>query len=345
MNENVTIFDIAAKAKCSISTVSRALNNMGRVSAKTRARIFSIAEELHYRPNTAARSLAMSRSLTIGLVISDITNMFYAEMADIIQKEAYQLGYCVIIVCTDNKPNLNRHYVDFLIARGVDGIIFGSARYRDPVIDELKKRNFPMIILNRRIKKDNVSCVTIDHIKGAVMLMEHLIDRGYRRIAFVSGPLQFSPVIDRLEGYTRALTAHGLPVDETLIVRETAYSREAGKRGAVKLLTGPNRPDAIFAANDHVALGVLEGLSELNLSVPRDIAVAGFDDIGLAALKFVNLTTVSQRLEETAREAVKILIDSIGSNQPGAIRKIVIDPVLKIRGSCGENLPAPAVTA
>lgn len=342
INEKVTIFDIASQAKCSISTVSRALNNTGRISAKTRSEISAIAQELNYQPNTAARSLATNRSLTIGLVISDISNIFYAEMVDIIQKEAYKLGYCVIIVCTNNKPDLNKHYVNFLISRGVDGIIFGSARYNDPVIDELQKRGFPIILLNRRVNKDNISCVTIDNVKGAYLLTEHLLKLGHRKIAHITGPMQFSPVIDRMEGYIKALTAREIPINENLIIREVAFKKEFGTKGAIKLLTGPERPDAIFAANDTIALGVLEGVSELGFSVPKDIAVVGFDDIAFAALKFVELTTVSQRLEETAGEAVNVLINMITSNQTGAIRKIIIDPILKIRSSCGAEMKTRA---
>jgi DNA-binding LacI/PurR family transcriptional regulator len=327
---------VAKKANCSISTVSRALNNSGRINQETRAKILAIVEELNFQPNTAARNLAMNHSMTLGLVVSDITNIFYAEMADIIQKVALELGYCVVIVCDNDKPNLTKYYVDFLISRGVDGIIFGSARLHDPIISGLNERKFPIILLNRRMRADNVNCVTIDNVKGARLLTDHLLGLNYQNIAFISGPAQFSPSADRLEGYTQALAGRGIPINEHLIIQENSFRKEAGISAVQKLFQGPVRPQAIFAVNDTVALGALEAIQEMGLSVPEDVALAGFDDIAFSALRFVQLTTVSQRLDETASEAVKILVNAIHTKKD-AIHKIVMEPILKIRRSSGSK--------
>lgn len=334
MNQKITIHEVAKRAKCSISTVSRALNNTGRINQETRAKILAIIEEMEFQPNTAARSLVMNQSMTLGLVISDITNVFYAEMADIIQKAALELGYCIIIVCDNDQPKLTKYYADFLISRGVDGIIFGSARLQDPVISELHDHKFPLILLNRRIRTEDVNCVFVDNVKGARMLTNHLLDLNYRRIAFISGPPQFSPSIDRLAGYTQALNDKGLPINENLIIHETTFRKEAGIHAIKTLFQGQPRPDAIFAINDTVALGALEELQEIGLAVPNDVALVGFDDIAFSVFQFVQLTTVSQRLEETATEAVKILVNQINTKQD-AVHKIIMEPVLKIRRSCG----------
>lgn len=334
-----TIKDIARLANCSISTVSRALNDSGRISRQKRAEILEIAKRLNYIPSTAARTLARNRSFTLGLVISDITNVFYAEMIHFVQRVALAKGYLVHIVADNDDPKLSKKYVDFLMSRGIDGIIFGSARLHDTVIDQLIERKFPVVLVNRRMERTDLNSVCVDNVLGAYVMTQHLIGNGYERIAFISGDQHFSPSVDRLAGYKQALGEAGIPINDDLIVVQDSFRKEAGINGIKELFAKNSpkgkRPDAIFAVNDTVALGVLEGAWEMNLAVPHDLAVTGFDDNSFSALKQIQLTTMSQRLSEIAELAVEVLIESIGSEDKRDFRRVILSPTLQVRRSCG----------
>ena len=339
MVKKATILDIAKVSGYSVSTVSRALNNKGRINASTRIKILDLAKKLNYIPDSNARSLKIRRSNMLGLLISDITNVFYAEMAHYVQLNALEAGYCVIFVCDKGDPQLTKKYMDYLLSRNVDGIIAGSVRLKDNNMHKLFKNNFPVVLLNRRTLKDDLPSVMVDHIEGAYLLTKHLLNIGHRKIVYVCGPENLSPSVDRLEGYKKALLEYKINLNQKLIFHIPSFQRESGYAIVDKIINQQSLPDAVFAVNDMVALGIIDGLADHGLSVPNDIAVAGFDNIVFGSMREIKLTTVSQRIEEAAEEAIKLIVELIEKPENKKIhKKIVLKPKIIIRESCGQLL-------
>lgn len=329
----LTIKDIARRCRVSPATVSRVLNDFAHVRANTRARVEEEIRRVGYRRNGVARSLVLMRTRTIGLVLSDITNPFYAEIARGIEDQATRYGYTTVLCSTDNLPERQHGYIQILLERRVDGLILGSARLREPEVEALARGGFPVVLVNRRLRSSRVDCVVVDNHGGARQLVEYLIRLGHRRIAHIRGPLQFSTGYDRFRGYRDALRAQGLPYDPRLVV-VGAFRYADGRAAARRLLAGPVRPTAIFAANDLLALGALEALAEAGVRVPEEMAVVGFDDVEPSSYRAIGLTTMSQRIADMARLAVDLLVERIerGRRDP---RQIVLPPHLVVRGSCG----------
>lgn len=249
-----TIADVARRAHVSRATVSRVLNEYPHVRPQVRGTVQRAMRALGYRPDHVARSLARRETKTLGLVVADITNPFYAETARAIVETARGHGYNVILCNTDNLPRLQEEYVEVLRQRRVDGII------------------------------------VLDNFRASHDLTRHLLNLGHRRIGFIAGLRELSTASERLRGYRAALRAAGLPADPRLM-RPGAFKAEMAQRAAQELLKLPRRPTAIMAGNDLMALGVMQAAGDLGLEVPRDLAVVGFDDIGIAAHRQIQLTT------------------------------------------------------
>jgi len=336
----LTIKDIARRCRVSPATVSRVLNGFAHVRADTRARVKQEIRRVGYRRNGVARSLVLMRTRTLGLVLSDITNPFYAEIARGIEDQATRYGYTTVLCSTDNLPKRQREYIQILLERRVDGLILGSVRLREPEVEALAQgEGFPVVLVNRRLRSSRVDCVVVDNSGGARQLVEHLIRLGHRQIAHIRGPQQFSTGYDRFRGYRDTLRAHGLPYDPRLVVAG-AFRYADGRAAAHRLLAGPIRPTAIFAANDLLALGALEALAEAGVRVPQEMAVVGFDDVEPSSYRAIGLTTMSQRIADMARLAVDLLVERIerGRRDP---RQIVLPSQLVVRRSCGGASETP----
>lgn len=329
----VTIKDIARRCRVSPATVSRVLNDFPHVRPDIRARIQEEMRRVGYRRNGVARSLVLMKTRTIGLVLSDITNPFYAQIAKGIEEQATQYNYSTVLCSTDNLPERQHEYIQILLERRVDGLILGSVRLREPELEAMARGGFPVVLVNRRLRSSRVDCVVVDNYGGARQLVEYLVRLGHRRIAHIRGPLQFSTGYDRFRGYRDALRAQALPLDLRLVV-VGAFRYADGRAAARRLLTGSVHPTAIFAGNDLMALGALEALAETGVRVPEDIAVVGFDDVEPSSYRAIGLTTMSQRISEMARLAVDLLVERIerGRRDP---RQIVLPSHLVVRGSCG----------
>lgn len=329
----ITIKDIARRCRVSPATVSRVLNGFPHVQAGTRARVQEEIRRVSYRRNGVARSLVLRKTRTLGLVLSDITNPFYAEIAKGIEDQATVHGYTTVLCSTNNLPERQHEYIQILLERRVDGLILGSARLREPEVEALAQGGFPVVLVNRRLRSPQVDSVVVDNYGGALRLVEYLIRLGHSRIAHIRGPLQFSTGYDRFRGYRDALLAQDLQLDPRLVVAG-AFRYADGRAAARRLLATPARPTALFAANDLMALGALEALAEAGIRVPEGMAVAGFDDVEPASYWGIRLTTMSQRISDMARLAVDLLLERIerGRRDP---RQIVLPPHLVVRGSCG----------
>ena len=344
VHQKPTIKDIAKLAKVSPTAVSMALNDRPRISPETRKRILRIAKELHYQPNFVAQSLVMKRSHTLGVIITNIMNPFYPELAKGIKDKALELGYTIILCSTNYDLKLERYYINVLQSKGVDGIILSSVEVNDPNIKPLIEEGFPFILVNRRIHNRfldrKVDYIVLDNVAGGYMAMEHLYKLGHRRIGIITGDLNVSTAVERTEGAKKLLKKYGLKLSPNLMV-ESQFSKESGYSATKKFLFMKPRPTAVFAENDYIALGVREAILEAGLRIPEDMALVGFDDIATTALKGIEITTVSQKKYDMGSLAVKILIDKIRSGTPPMVKMVnqtILEPELIIRSSCGYRL-------
>ena len=291
---------------------------------------------LGYRPDHVARSLARRETQTLGLIVADITNPFYAETARAIVDTVRDRGYNVILCNTDNRPPLQEEYLEILRQRRVDGIILGSVFLHDPVVEGLVNAGYPCIMYNRRLRSGRGNFIVLDNLQASRELTRHLLRLGHRRVGFVSGLPQLSTAVDRLRGYRAALREAGLPVDPHLI-QSGGFKVDLAQQAAYELLKLPRRPTALVAGNDLMALGVIRAVAELGLRVPADLAVAGFDDIEIAAHPAIQLTTVAQQKTEMGRLAAEGILQIIRDPQRFARQPLqqVLVPTLVIRRTCG----------
>jgi len=333
----ITIKDIAKLASCSTATVSRVMNNHPSVSEKTRSKIKQIIENYSYRPSNIARSLIRKKTGTIGLVFADITNPFYAEIAKGIEDEARKCNYSVIFCATNDSQEIQREYIHLLRENRVDGMIFASIRLYDPDVVKLVIEGIPLVLVNRRLEGLRPDSVALDNVKGAYLAVKHLIKHGHKKIAVIRGVSDFSTDVDRFEGYKNALIEHGLNIEDAFVKRGD-FKRGGGYSASKEILKMRNRPTAIFATSDDMALGAWEAILESRLRIPQDIALVGFDDINFASFKGVELTTVSQRKDEMGIKAVRLLMERIMHKGEKVSRQILLQPKLIIRKSCGCNI-------
>lgn len=337
-----TILDVAEATGLSKSTVSNVIRGSGQVSAETRLRVLEVVADLGYRPNALARNLVQQRTSTIGVVVGDLSNPFYSELAKLVEQRASTAGFSTMICNTDGHPPSEVKRIESLLEHRVAGIIMLQFSGDAAILDEILAQGVPVTVLSWEERTD---CVTVDDEAGAFLAVEHLVDLGHRRIAYLSSGL-VEPMTDalRFDGYRRALAGSGLGNDGLLVVRdeEPAYLRsDRDLRTAVaRVLADPSPPTAFFVSNDLVAIGLIETLEELGLPVPERISVVGFDDIAVAGLMRVSLTTIAQPREELARLGMEILVSRIeGGGLP--LQQIRLEPTLVVRGSSGKLTDTP----
>lgn len=328
-------------AGVSATAVSLALNDHPRIGQATKHRIRQIAEALHYRPNYVARSLVSSKSHTLGLVITTITNPFYPELAKGIEDKAMELGYTIILCSTNYDASHQRRLIDILRSKGVDGIIFSSVEINDPSIRGLVEDSFPFVLVNRRLLEptieEKVDYVVLDNFSGGYMAVNHLTSLGHRTVAIVAGPFSTSTAFERTQGARKAFDDGGESIDPRFIV-ECGFSKQKAYEAAKYLLSLQPPPTAIFAENDYMALGVREAVLDSGLRIPEDMALVGFDDIEASAVRGVEITTVNQKKYEMGSLAVEILVHKI-ENKGASVRQVVLNPEMIIRKSCGYGTP------
>jgi LacI family transcriptional regulator len=342
MTKKITIKDVARKANVSHTTVSRALNNKSRIRNETKEKILAIARELSYRPDFIARSLVMRKTKTLGLVITNIANPFYTELAQGIEATARELGYNIIFCSTHSDLSTEKHHIDMLQSKGVDGIIFSSAHMDDPNILGLTEEAFPIVLVNRRTYhptvREKVDYVGIDNILGGFLAVEHLIRLGHHRIGVIGGSSESSVGFERLEGGKKAMASYGLEAIGDYFL-EGDFLKGSGYRGGEEFLGMADPPSAVFATNDYMALGAYQAIIEGGQRVPEDIALVGFNDIEFTATKGVELTTIGQKKYRMGALAVKILVEKIeGGESKPPTKEIFLKPELIIRKTCGFHL-------
>jgi LacI family transcriptional regulator len=331
-----TINDVARLAGVSITTVSHVINGTRFVSEDLRKRVADAMQTLNYQPNSLARSLRMGLSKSIGLIVPDISNLFFAEIARAIEDAGYQHGYSVILCNTDDDPQKEATYVDVLRAKQVDGVIFISAGGISEGVNKLLEAHIPMVVIDREIPNIAADIVLVDNLQGGYLAARHLIETGHRRIACIAGPSDLTPSNQRLVGYQRALVEASLDCDERLVVRGDFHA-ETGYKAALDLLQIDPRPTAIFACNDMMAIGALHAAYALKIRVPEDLAIVGFDDIELVSYVYPPLTSMAQPKQEIGKMAVDLIMERI--HFPASLsRTIVLQSQLILRQSSSTRL-------
>jgi LacI family transcriptional regulator len=329
-----SVRDVAQRASVSVGTVSNVLNRPDKVAAGTVARVLQAIDELGFIRNDAARQLRAGRSKTVGLVVLDVRNPFFTDVARGAEDQASKAGLTVILGNSDESSDREAAYLDLFEEQHVHGVLispFGDITAR---LERLRQRGIPAVLVDRSSGDASFSSVSVDDLAGGRLAVEHLIAQGRRRIAFVGGPMQIRQVTDRLAGARLAASAHP---DVSLEVLEIeALSVLAGRAAGVGIAERPaaERPDAVFAANDLVAMGVLQALMMQGggVEVPRDVALIGYDDIDFASAAVVPLSSIRQPSALIGQTALEILVEQAAdpSTPP---RQVVFEPELVVRES------------
>lgn len=332
-----TIHDVAKRAGVSPVTVSRVINNAGNVSAATREKVELAIEELGYVPSVMARSLRSKRTRTLALIVSDITNPFWTTVARGVEDTARSRDYSVFLYNTDENPLKQRRCLDVVVAQQVDGVIIAPYDSDAQNLAQLRQRNIPTVIIDRRIEGWDVDSVRGDSLSGAKALVQHLIGLGHKRIAMISGPAKTSTAEDRIAGYCMALAEAGIPLD-TRLIRRGEYRTLSGEELTLRLLDEGLNPLAIFAANNAIALGVINAVEKRGLRIPQDIALVCFDDLPDVSCLFPFLTVVVQPAYDMGVHAAQLLLSRLDSEVGLQPRHVVLPTRLIVRHSCGSRL-------
>lgn len=332
-----TIYDIAKKANVSPMTVSRVINNKGNISEKTRKKVEAVIKELNYIPNSAAQSLNVKKTKLLSLIITDITNPFFTKVARGATDKANQMGYQLILCNTDENYEKESEYIDALISKRVDGVIIAPTG--DSSIKNLKKlikNRIPFTLIDRQIEDISSDKVLGDNYEGTKLLLQHLIDYGHRRIAMVHGPLTISTSKERYQAYIETLKINDLNIDSSFLV-QTHYKQEKQWNGIDHLVSLPfsDRPTAIFAANNFIAIKLIKSLREKRIKVPEEIAVVCFDDLELFSDLDPFLTVSSQPAYDFGYIGTQLVIERVEDVSPVDYRTINLKPELLIRKSSG----------
>ena len=306
----MSIKDVAREAGVSTATVSHVLNRTRFVSEETRLKVLRAIERCNYYPNAHARSLASGRSHTIGLLVSDISNPFFPELAKSFEDVAFERGYDVILLNTKYDAKRTSHYVRRLIERKVAGVALMTSELDFAVIDELARKHVSVVFLDLGTAAERMSNLTVDYAMGITEAVRYLVQLGHKSIAYVGGPNRLRSAAKRLEAFRHAL-AQVLPAVEPFGVFEGNFQLDGGRRIAREILSNGSLPTAIITANDMMALGVMQECRAAGVSIPGDVSIIGFDDIAFAALAYPTLTTVCLPRNELGRRAVEALIMTI----------------------------------
>jgi len=322
----VKIVDVAKLAGVSTASVSRVISGLSGVSEETRQRVNAAVESLGYRPDLAARRLRSGRTDTLGLIVSDIRNPFFTEISRGVEDVAYQHRMRVLLCNTDEDPEKEAFYLQMMRDENVSGVILSPTLNLMSVLRP-SEYPFPMVLVDRCERDVEADAVVLDNSDAAYRLTEHLIERGYRRIVFLYGSVG-STGPQRYQGYLAAMSVAGLTSEAEPIAPRSERAREV----AARMLQRTPRPDALVASSGLVLQGIVEAIKDAGVTVPNDIAVAGFDDLPWTSLVTPDITVVRQPTIEIGQTALRLLLERVVMPQR-AVRRIVLRGELMVRGS------------
>lgn len=328
----VSIREVAERAGVSVGTVSNVLNHRERVTPESVVRVNAAIAELGYVRNDAARQLRAGRSTTVGLVVLDVRNPFFTELARGAESEADRRGLSILLANSDENVDREGRYLDLFEQQRVRGILISPYQQVGERLRQVRERGIPAVLVDRRSDDDLFSSVSVDDELGGYLAVRHLLETGRRRVLFTGGPLDMRQIDDRRRGARRAVDE--VPGSSLEILPATASQVDDGIAAAAEIASRPagHRPDAVFCANDLVALGVLQSLSAHRIEVPRDIALIGFDDIDFAAAAVVPLSSVRQPARLMGETALRLLIED-GDDPARPPEQVVFEPELVVRAS------------
>ena len=333
-----TIRDVAKRAGVAPITVSRVINDSSYVSQETRERVESVIEELGYVPNMLGPSLRFKQTMTLALVLTDITNPFWTTVARGVEDVAQANGYSTILCNTDESEAKQEQYLQMLLRRRIDGILLVPASSSDPKpVHRIQKQGIPVVLLDRQIPDVEVDVVRADSENGAYQLTQHLLSLGHKRIALLTGPQTVSTAVDRFNGFRRALADAGLP-DSAAQYYWGEFTQESGCHMTRQALSTVPPPTALFAANNFIAIGALQALREKGLHVPDDITLVAVDDTPPTFPVDPFLTAVTQPAHEMGRQAAQLLLDRLNDAIDAECQHIVLPTKMFVRTSSSKQI-------
>jgi len=328
-----TMGDVAARAGVSKTTVSHVINDTRFVEEETKQRVLQAIAELGYRPSVVARSLTTNRTETIGVIVSDSSNYFFAEVLRGIEDVLRPENYALLICNTAEILERESHYLDLLLRQQVDGIIAAATSQRWDILSEVEIARTPVVFLDRKFEGLCSPFVGVDNTRGAYLGTTHLIECGHRRIGILVGFQRLSTMRERLSGFEQALGEHGIPLREEWVV-ESPLGVEAGRQAMRGLLTLPEHPTAVFLNNNLLSLGGLLAMMELGVSCPEDVSVVGFDDHPWAAVSNPPLTVVKQPTERIGQTAAEILLALLRDERADETNALLECELVERRSCC-----------
>ncbi|MDR7869557.1 MAG: LacI family DNA-binding transcriptional regulator [Tissierellaceae bacterium] len=326
----MTIKKIAKLANVSSATVSKVINGKDKyISEATRKRVLEIVEREGYVPNAVAKSLKVKRTKTLGIVIPDVMNLFFSELARGVEDAAEKMGYSIILCNSDNKVSKEEKYIQILQEKMVDGIILAASE--SSVSKYFNKRGTPMVLLDRDLSVDDqVGKITVDNESGIYEATCFLINKGCRDIGYISSEISSKISFQRLSGYKKALLDRGFQVSESMIYLNN-YTIETGYYGMLELLKNNIRVDGVCCGNDMIAIGAIKALNEKGINIPTDVKIIGFDDIYITQYTEPPITTMAQPIYKMGEEAVKMILSIIEGKETELAK--VFDTKLIERGT------------
>ncbi|MCT4634445.1 MAG: LacI family transcriptional regulator [Firmicutes bacterium] len=325
----VTIKDIARLSGFSTATVSKVINGKDEnITKETREKVLRIAQEHNYVPNTIARSMVTKKTRTIGLIIPDIVNPFFPEVARGAEDMASKMGYNLILCNTDNDQKKEEKYINMLEEKMVDGIIFTASSKGFTDLERLKRLKVPVIFVDRDVECDDIlGKITVNNELGAYEGVSHMIHKGMKKIIHITGSLSNKPADDRLQGYKKALMKNKIEYSPDNVF-EGDFTVGWGYKAVEKAFERGINFDGVFCGNDLIAIGVIKALKKKGISVPQQCGVVGFDDIEISAMMVPSLTTVSQPKYDMGNITAKVLIDIIEGKEKSKNIDIVLESYL-----------------
>jgi LacI family transcriptional regulator len=324
-----TMKQVAERAGVSTSTVSHVINNTRVVSEDVRERVLALIAEMRYIPSAVARSLKNDKTQTIGMMIPNNSNPYFAELIQGIEDASFKLGYNIILCNAYDDAEKQAAYLRVLMEKRIDGLILVASGADESLGHLLATQNTPMVLVDREVEGVEADFIESDHEQGGYIATKYLLDLGHREIACVSGPIDLLPSRDRVVGYMRALKEAGLKFRLDYLVRSD-FTSEGGFNAFRQLLALEHRPTAIFASNDLMAIGGICAASEAKVRVPEELSVMGYDDIALASFSTPRLTTVAQPKYEIGEQTARMLVERIqGAALPPRREKLQTELVVR----------------
>jgi LacI family transcriptional regulator len=319
----ITMRDVAERAGVSVTSVSHVVNHTRVVSDDLRERVLTVMNELGYQPNALARSLRRKETYTIGVIMTNSADPFFAEITRGVEDTCFEQGYTIILCNSDSDLDKELFYTNVLSKKRVDGILFLAAGGKSTQhIRTVQERGTPLVVVDRYIPDLAVDTVLIDNARGGWLATQHLIELGHQRIGCIAGPSDLTLSAERVTGYRNALQAASLAADETLIIRGD-FQYESGYQAAEQFFTHPTPPTALFACNDLMAIGAINAAAKHGWPVPAQLSVVGFDDIRMAAYINPLLTTIAQPKYEMGSIATTMLLERIQDQEMPPSQKLL----------------------